>query len=112
MSRNFIFSARKQEDTAQNLNLRCSSDASKRSFGAYRDPDTCRYRLLGARYDDLGACRNELLRGGRYCDVGAGVRELLRGSGCIDVGARADIAFRRTSGAVVLPYRNTNCTAA
>ena len=87
MSRNFIFSARKQEDTAQNLNLRCSSDASKRSFGAYRDPDTCRYRLLGARYDDLGACRNELLRGGRYCDVGAGVRELLRGSGCIDVGA-------------------------
>lgn len=87
MSRNFIFSARKQEDTAQNLNLRCSSDASKRSFGAYRDPDTCRYRLLGARYDDLGACRNELLQGGRYCDVGAGVRELLRGSGCIDVGA-------------------------
>ena len=111
MSRNFIFSARKQEDTAQNLNLRCSSDASKRSFGAYRDPDTCRYRLLGARYDDLGACRNELLRGGRYCDVGAGVRELLRGSGCIDVGA-GGYSLSQDIGRRSFAYRNTNCTAA
>ncbi|WP_291939007.1 NnrS family protein [Campylobacter sp.] len=94
MSRNFILSARKQGDSAQNLNLRCGPGTSKRSFGAYRDPDACRYRLLGARCDDLGAYRNELLRGGRCCDVGAGRHRLLRDAKCYDFVACIDRLFR------------------
>lgn len=88
MSRNFIFNARKQGDSARNLNLRCGSDASKRSFGAHRDPDTRNYKLLlGASCDDLSARIDGLFRGiGRY-DLDARGRELLRGSGCIDIGA-------------------------
>ncbi len=82
MSRNFIFSVRKQGDSAQNLNLRCNSDASKRSFGAYRDPDACRYRLLGARCDDFGARKHGFLQSIRCRDFGAGVRELLQDTGC------------------------------
>lgn len=82
MSRNFIFNARKQGDSAQNLNLRCNSDASKRSFGAYRDPDACRYRLLGARCDDFGARKHGFLQSIRCRDFGAGVRELLQDTGC------------------------------
>ena len=78
MSRNFIFNARKQGCSARNLNLRCDPGASKRSFGARRDPDACRYRLLGARCDDLGIRRHGLLRSIRCRDVGAGVRELFQ----------------------------------
>ena len=81
MSRNFIFSAREHGGSAQNLNLRCGPGASKLRFGAHRDPDACRYSLLGARCDDLSARRNELLRGGRCYDVGAGGRELLQDAG-------------------------------
>ena len=81
MSRNFIFNARKQGGSARNLNLRCGPDASKRGFGAHRDPDACRYRLLGARCDDLGIRRHGLLRSIRCRDVGAGVRELLQDTG-------------------------------
>jgi len=88
MNRNFIFNARKQGGSARNLNLRCGSDASKRSFGAYRDPGAYGHgHLPGARCDDLGARIDGLFRGiGRY-DLDARRRELLRGSGCIDVGA-------------------------
>ena len=88
MSRNFIFNARKQGGSARNLNLRCSSDAGKRSFGAYRDPGAYRHgHLSGTRCDDLSARIDGLFRGiGRY-DLDARGRELLRGSGCIDVGA-------------------------
>lgn len=85
MSRNFIFSARKQGGSAQNLNLRCGPDASKRSFGAHRDPGTYEHgHLPSARCDDLGARRNELLRGGRCYDVGAGGHRLLRDTKCYD----------------------------
>ena len=95
MSRNFIFNARKQEGSARNLNLRCGSDASKRSFGEYRDPCVCNHgRLPGARCDDLGACRNELLRGGRCCDVSAGGHRLLRDTKCYDFVACIDRLFR------------------
>ena len=94
MSRNFIFNARKQGGSARNLNLRCGPDASKRSFGAHRDPDVCRYRLLGARCDDLGTCRNELLRGLRCCDVGADGHRLLRDTKCYDFVACIDRLFR------------------
>ena len=88
MNRNFIFSVRKQGNSARNLNLRCSLGASKRSFGAYRDPGAYGHgHLPGARCDDLGARIDGLFRGiGRY-DLDARRRELLRGSGCIDVGA-------------------------
>ena len=87
MSRNFIFSARKQGDSAQNLNLRGGLGASKRSFGAHRDPDARNYgHLPGASCDDLSARVDGLFRGiGRY-DLDARGRELLWGSGCIDVG--------------------------
>ena len=87
MSRNFIFSARKQGGSARNLNLRCSLGADERSFGAYHDPDAYRYRLMGARCDDLGARIDGLFRGTWRYDLDARRRELLRGSGCIDVGA-------------------------
>ena len=88
MSRNFIFNARKQGGSAQNLNLRCGPDASKRSFGKYRDLGAYGHgHLPGASCDDLSARIDGLFRGiGRY-DLDARRRELLRGSGCIDVGA-------------------------
>ena len=87
MSRNFIFSARKQGDSAQNLNLRCSPDASKRSFGAYRDPVAFGHEHLpGSRCDDLSARIDGFLRGIRRYDLDARRRELLRSSGCTDVG--------------------------
>lgn len=88
MSRNFIFNARKQGDSARNLNLRCGLGASKRGFDAHRDPGACEHgHLPSASYDDLSARIDGLFRGtGRY-DLDARRRELLRGSGCIDVGA-------------------------
>nr|WP_315048879.1 NnrS family protein [uncultured Campylobacter sp.] len=87
MSRNFIFSARKQGGSARNLNLRCGSDASKRSFGAHRDLGTYGHGLSGASCDDLSARIDGFLRGTWRYDLDARRRELLRGSGCIDVGA-------------------------
>ena len=87
MSRNFIFNARKQGGSARNLNLRCGPDASKRSFGAHRDPCVCNHRLLlDARCDDLSARIDGFLRGIRRYDLDARRRELLRSFGCIDVG--------------------------
>nr|WP_314167252.1 NnrS family protein [uncultured Campylobacter sp.] len=87
MSRNFIFNARKQGGSARNLNLRCGSDASKRSFGAHRDPCVCNHRLLlDARCDDLSARIDGLFRGTGCYDLDARGRELLRSSGCRDVG--------------------------
>ena len=94
MSRNFIFSARKQGDSARILNLRCSSDASKQGFGAHRDPDACRYRLPGARCDYLGIRRRELLRSSGCIDVGAGRHRLLRDAKCYDFVACIDRLFR------------------
>lgn len=88
MNRNFIFNARKQGGSARNLNLRCGPGASKRGFGAYRDPGTYgRGHLPSASCDDLSARIDGLFRGtGRY-DLDARGRELLRSSGCINVGA-------------------------
>jgi len=94
MNRNFIFNAREQGGSARNLNLRCGPDASKRGFGAYRDPDACRYRLLGARCDDLGIRRHGLLRSIRCRDVGAGGHRLLRDAKCYDFVACIDRPFR------------------
>ena len=88
MSRNFIFSARKQGGSARNLNLRCGLGASKQDFGAHRDPGAYEHgHLPSASCDDLSARIDGLFRGiGRY-DLDARGRELLRSSGCIDVGA-------------------------
>lgn len=88
MSRNFIFGARKQGDSARNLNLRCGLGADERGFGAHRDPGAYGHgHLPGASCDDLSARIDGLFRGiGRY-DLDARRRELLRSSGCIDVGA-------------------------
>ena len=88
MSRNFIFNARKQGGSARNLNLCGGLGASKRGFGAHRDPDAYEHgHLSGAKCDDLGTRIDGFLRGiGRY-DLDARRRELLLGSGCIDVGA-------------------------
>ncbi|WP_298953237.1 hypothetical protein, partial [uncultured Campylobacter sp.] len=88
MSRNFIFNARKQGGSAQNLNLRCGLGADERSFGAYHDPVAFGHEHLpGSRCDDLSAHIDGLFRGiGRYY-LDARGRELLRGSGCINVGA-------------------------
>lgn len=94
MSRNFIFNARKQGGSARNLNLRCGLGANKRGFGAHRDPDACRYRLLGARCDDLGIRRHGLLRSIRCRDVGAGGHRLLRDTKCYDFVACIDRPFR------------------
>lgn len=82
MSRNFIFNARKQGCSAQNLNLRCGSDASKRDFGAYRDPGARNHgHLPGARYDDLGIRRHEFLRSIRCRDVGMYIHSLSQDTG-------------------------------
>lgn len=95
MSRNFIFNARKQGGSARNLNLRCGLGASKRDFGAYRDPVAYEHGLLrSVEYCDLGARRNELLRGGRCYDVGAGGHRLLRDAKCYDFVACIDRLFR------------------
>ena len=94
MSKNFIFSVRKQGDSAQNLNLRCNSDASKRSFGAHRDPDACGRGLLrSAEYCDLGARRHEFLQSTKCRDVGAGGHRLLRDAKCYDFVACVDRLF-------------------
>ena len=82
MSRNFIFNARKYGGSARNLSLRCGPDASKRGFGAHHNPGVYEHgNLLGARCDDLGACRKELLWGGRCCDIGAGRHSLSQDTG-------------------------------
>ena len=94
MSRNFIFNARKQRGSAQNLNLRCGPDASKRSFGAHRDPGTYGRGLPGASCDDLGIRRHGLLRSIRCRDVGAGGHRLLRDTKCYDFAACIDRLFR------------------
>jgi len=88
MSRNFIFSARKQGGSARNLNLRCGLGASKRGFGAQRALGAYEHgHLPGASCDDLSARIDGLFRGTWRYDLDARRRELLRGSGCIDVGA-------------------------
>ena len=95
MSRDFIFSVREQGGSAQNLNLRCDPDASKRSFGEHRDPCVCNHgRLPGASYDDLGIRRHGLLRSIRCRDVGAGGHRLLRDAKCYDFVACIDRLFR------------------
>lgn len=81
MSRNFIFSARKQGGSARNLNLRCDPGASKRSFGAHRDPDACGHGLPGASCDDLGIRRHEFLRSIRCRDVGMYIHSLSQDTG-------------------------------
>lgn len=95
MSRNFIFSARKQGGSARNLNLRCGPGASKRSFGAHRDPDAYGRGLLrSAEYCDLGARRHGYLRSTKCRDIGAGGHRLLRDTKCYDFVACIDRLFR------------------
>ena len=95
MNRNFIFNARKQGDSARNLNLRCGPGASKRDFGAHRDPGACGRGLLrSARCDDLGACKHGFLQSIRCRDVGAGGHKLLRDTKCYDFAACIDRLFR------------------
>ena len=95
MSRNFIFGARKQGDSAQNLNLRCGLGANKRSFGVHRDSDAYGRGLLrSAEYCDLGARRHGDLRSTSYRDVGAGGNRLLRNAKCYDFVACIDRPFR------------------
>ncbi|MFR8441035.1 MAG: hypothetical protein ACLVCW_04800, partial [Campylobacter sp.] len=88
MNRNFIFNARKQGDSARNLNLRCGLGVSKRGFGAQRALSAYEHgHLSGASCDDLGARIDGLFRGTWRYDLDARGHELLRSSGCIDVGA-------------------------
>ncbi len=95
MSRNFIFSARKQGDSARILNLRCSSDASKQGFGAHRNPGAYGYGLLrSVEYCDLGARRHGFLQSTKCRDVGAGGHRLLRDTKCYDFVACIDRLFR------------------
>ena len=95
MSRNFIFNARKQGDSAQNLNLRCVPGASKRSFGTHRDPDAYGRGLLrSTEYCDLGARRHGFLQSTKCRDVGAGGHRLLRDAKCYDFVACIDRLFR------------------
>ena len=95
MSRNFIFNARKQGGSAQNLNLRCGPGASKRSFGTHRDPGAYGHgHLLGASCDDLGIRRHGLLQGLKCYDVGAGGHRLLRDTKCYNFVACIDRLFR------------------
>ena len=94
MNRNFIFGARKQGDSAQNLNLRCSLGANKRGFGAHRDPCVCNHRLLlDARCDDFGTCKHGFLQSIRCRDFGADVHRLLRDTKCYDFVACIDRLF-------------------
>lgn len=82
MSRNFIFSVREQGGSARNLNLRCSSGASKLRFGARRDPGARNYgHLPGVSCDYLGIRRRELLRSSGCIDVGAGRHSLSQDTG-------------------------------
>ena len=95
MSRNFIFNARKQGGSARNLNLRCGPGASKRDFGAHRDPGAYGYGLLrSAEYCDLGARRHGFLQSTKCRDVGAGGYRLLRDVKCYDFVACIDRPFR------------------
>nr|WP_314069376.1 NnrS family protein [uncultured Campylobacter sp.] len=95
MSRNFIFNARKQGDSARNLNLRCGLGADERGFGAHRDPGACRRGLLwSAEYCDLGARRHGFLQSTKCRDVGAGGHRLLRDTKCYDFVACIDRPFR------------------
>ena len=95
MNRNFIFSARKQGGSARNLNLRCGPGASKRDFGAHRDPGAYGYGLLrSAEYCDLGARRHGFLQSTKCRDVGAGGYRLLRDAKCYDFVACIDRPFR------------------
>ena len=95
MSRNFIFSVRKQGGSARNLNLRCSLGANKRGFGAHRDPGACGHGLLrSAEYCDLGALGHGFLQSTKYRDVGAGRHRLLRDTKCYDFVACIDRLFR------------------
>ena len=99
MSRNFIFNARKQGGSAQNLNLRCGSDASKLRFGARRDPGAYGHGLLrSAEYCDLGARRHGFLQSTKCRDVGAGGHRLLRDAKCYDFVACIDRPFRDIGG--------------
>ena len=99
MSRNFIFNARKQGDSTQNLNLRCGSDASKLRFGARRDPGAYGHGLLrSAEYCDLGARRHGFLQSTKCRDVGAGGHRLLRDAKCYDFVACIDRPFRDIGG--------------
>ncbi|WP_297900721.1 NnrS family protein [uncultured Campylobacter sp.] len=85
MSRNFIFNARKQGGSARNLNLRCGLGASKRSFGAYRDPVAFGHGLLqSAEYCDLGARRHGFLQSTKCRDVSAGGHSLSQDIGRCD----------------------------
>ena len=82
MSRNFIFSARKQGDSAQNLNLRCSSDAYGRGFSAYGDLSVYNHgHLSGARCDDLGARKHGFLQSTKCRDVGMYIHSLSQDTG-------------------------------
>ena len=95
MSRNFIFNARKQGGSAQNLNLRCGPGASKQDFGAHRDPGAYGRGLLrSAEYCDLGARRHEFLQSTKCRDVGAGGHRLLRDTKCYDFAACINRLFR------------------
>ena len=82
MNRNFIFSARKQGGSARNLNLRCGPGASKRDFGAHRDPGAYGHGLLqSAEYCDLGARTHGFLQSTKCRDVGAGEYSLSQDTG-------------------------------
>lgn len=95
MSRNFIFSARKQGGSARNLNLRCSLGASKRGFGAHRDPGAYGCELLrSAEYCDLGARKHGFLQSTKCRDVGVCEYRLLRDAKCYDFVACIDRLFR------------------
>lgn len=76
------------------MNLRCGSDASKRGFGAHRDPGAVRHWLSGASCDYLGIRRHGLLRSTRCRDFGAGGHRLLRDTKCYDFVACIDRLFR------------------
>ncbi|WP_295150328.1 NnrS family protein [uncultured Campylobacter sp.] len=95
MSRNFIFSAHKQGGSARNLNLRCGLGASKRDFGAHRDPGAYGHGLLrSAEYCDLGARRHGFLQSTKYRDIGVCEHRLLRDAKCYDFVACIDRPFR------------------
>ena len=95
MSRNFIFSVREQGGSARNLNLRCSSGASKLRFGARRDPVAFGHGLLqSAEYCDLGARRHGFLQSTKCRDVSAGGHRLLRDAKCYDFVACINRLFR------------------
>lgn len=81
MSRNFIFNAHKQGDSARNLNLCCGLGADERGFGAQRALSACEHGLSGASCDDLGIRRHEFLRSIRCRDVGMYIHSLSQDTG-------------------------------